>query len=53
MVFPVPIVAYVGMRRLLKPSRLLSLRVPRKSPRKYLSVQVDDKIRVTVMIVPT
>jgi hypothetical protein len=41
------------MRTLPKPSRLRGLRVPRKSPRKHLSVQADDKIRMTVMTVPT
>jgi hypothetical protein len=41
------------MRKPLKLSRLLNLKVPRKSPRKHLSVQADDKIRVTVMIAPT
>ena len=40
-------------RRLLKQSRLPSLKVLRKSPRKHLNVQDDDKIRMTVMIVPT
>ncbi len=31
------------MRRLRSRSRLMSLKVPRKSPRKRLRVQVDDK----------
>ena len=40
-------------RRLRKLSRLSILKVPRKSPRKHLRVQVNDKIRVTVTSAPT
>jgi hypothetical protein len=31
----------------------VTLRVPSKSPRKHLTVQVGDKTRVTIMSVPT
>jgi len=39
--------------RMRKLPRLSNLRVPRKSARKHLRGQVYDKIRVTVMSVPT